>query len=85
MEDNKKIKSFNEHQEKLDISDVIISNKIILDGVFDAKIVNDKVEITFNEDHDRIYFINTKTNKQVANLQFLNEEDDFNVILENDY
>ena len=31
MEDNKKIKSFNEHQEKLDISDVIISNKIILE------------------------------------------------------
>jgi hypothetical protein len=78
MKNNKHIQSFNEHQENLNISDVIVSNKIILRGNFSAKIVDGNVEIVFDKDYDRIYVDSGKLFNEFCNLQF--GEDDNGII-----
>jgi len=52
MEDNKRIKSFNEHQEKLDISDVIKSKDDLL--VFLREHLSIRVESDSTGEYDEI-------------------------------
>jgi hypothetical protein len=70
----------NEASENLNISDVIVSNKIILRGNFKAKIVDGNVHIVFDKDYDRIYVDSGKLFNEFCNLQFW--EDDNGVITE---
>jgi len=75
----KNIQTFEQHTDKnLNISDVIVSNKIILRGNFSAKIVDGNVEIVFDEDYDRIYVDSGKLFNEFCNLQF--GEDDNGII-----
>ena len=66
--------------ENLNISDVIVSNKIILRGNFKAKIVDGNIHIVFDKDYDRIYVDSGKLFNEFCNLQFW--EDDNGVINE---